>query len=273
MAASDGTPALSLAREGDLVMLVGVKHKHHIFRLKHGNTMQTHRGEVPHDELIGLPWGSVVRSHLGRTFHLLQPSIADLINELPRRTQILYPKDIGFILLTLGVGPGIRVGEAGSGSGAMTLALSHAVGDGGHVYSYDAHPDSLDLAQKNLARFGHPDRVSFKLRYIEEGLDERGLDAFFLDVPTPETALGNVRDALRPGGGFACIVPTSNQVVALLAALDREGFAFIEVCEIMLRYYRTNPQRFRPADRMVAHTDFLLFARPMIRPETDPDPR
>lgn len=268
----------ALAKAGDVAMLVGVKHKSHIVRLQPGKILQTHRGEIRHDDLIDLPWGTTVKSHIGRTFHLLEPSIADLIRELPRRTQILYPKDIGFILMTLGVGTGKFVGEAGSGSGAMTLALSNAVGDRGHVYSYDSHPDSLDLAEKNIARFGHPERVTFKNRYLQEGLDETSLDAFFLDVPTPELVLPQVREALKPGGNFACIVPTINQVSALLLALDGNQFAFVEVCEVMLRYYRTNPHRVRPTDRMVAHTGYLVFARPMMdagniedRPEEDDD--
>lgn len=258
----------SLAQAGDIAMLVGVKHKNHLFRLEPGRVFQTHRGEIRHDDLIGLPWGTIVRSHIGRTFHLLEPSIADLINELPRRTQILYPKDIGFILMTMGIGPGDQVGEAGSGSGAMTLALTHAVGDTGHVFSYDSHPDSLALARKNLARFGHPDRVTFKERALEEGLDETSLDAFFLDVPYPEMAIPVVREALKPGGSFSCIVPTMNQIAGLLQALESHRFAFIDICEILLRYYRTNPHRLRPTDRMVAHTGFLVFARPVIPAES-----
>lgn len=257
----------ALARAGDIAMLVGVKHKNHLFRLEPGRVFQTHRGEISHDDLIGTPWGTIVRSHIGRTFHLLEPSIADLINELPRRTQILYPKDIGFILMTMGVGPGDQIGEAGSGSGAMTLALTHAVGDSGHVFSYDSHPDSLGLARKNIARFGSPDRVTFKERALEEGLDETDLDGFFLDVPYPELAIPIVRETLKPGGAFGCIVPTTNQISGLLQSLEDNRFAFIDICEILLRYYRTNPHRLRPTDRMVAHTGFLVFARPVILPD------
>ena len=253
----------TITHEGDLVLLVGVKHKNHLFRLESGKVMQTHRGEIRHDDLIGQPWGSVVQSHIGRTFTLLEPTLAEVILELPRRTQIMYPKDIGFILMTIGVRTGSVVGEAGCGSGAMTLALSEAVGPDGHVYSYDLHPDSLVLARKNLARFGKPERVTFQEADIELGLDQSSLDAFFLDVPNPERAVGPVRAALKPGGGFCCIVPTANQASVLLRALEDHRFAFIDVCEIMLRYYRSNPERFRPTDRMVAHTGYLVFARPV----------
>ncbi len=247
-------------------MLVGVKHKNHIFRLAAGQSMQTHRGEIPHDDLIGLPWGSIVKSHIGRTFHLLLPTVADLINELPRRTQIMYPKDIGFLLMAMGIEPGIIVGEAGTGSGAMTLALSTALGSSGHLYSFENHPDNLDLAKKNLQRFGYPERVTFRQHDIFEGLELVNLDAFFLDVPTPQDYVPQVRAALRPGGHFGSLVPTANQVMALLTALEKNKFAFVEVVEILLRYYRPNPRRLRPTDRMIAHTGFLVFGRPVFQP-------
>src|SRR5512147_361372 len=109
-----------IARDGDLAQLVGLRHKHFILTLKAGAEFQTHRGILKHDDLIGLPWGTQVFSHLGAPFFLLQPSLADLLLDLKRNTQILYPKDIGFILLTMGVGPGQRVIEAGTGSGSMT---------------------------------------------------------------------------------------------------------------------------------------------------------
>ena len=179
----------STAQAGDVAMMVGAKHKIHIFRLTPDKVFQTHRGEIKHNDLIGAPWGRVVKSHTGRKFNLLQPSILDLINELPRRTQILYPKDIGFLLMVLGVEPGKRVGEAGTGSGAMTLALSTAVGPEGHVYSYEIHPDTLHLAKKNLGLFGYPDRVTFKEHDIEWGLDQVNLDAFFLDVQHVDYAI------------------------------------------------------------------------------------
>src|SRR3990172_3427501 len=113
-----------IARAGDLAQLVGLRHKHFIITLEAGADFQTHRGVLKHDDLIGKPWGSQVFSHMGAPFFLLQPSVADLLIDLPRSTQILYPKDIGFILVTMGIGPGHRVLEAGTGSGSMTIALA-----------------------------------------------------------------------------------------------------------------------------------------------------
>lgn len=257
------------ARAGDLAQLVGLTHKHFIFILQGGGDFQSHRGVIKHDDLIGKPWGTQVFSHLGAPFFLLQPSLADLLTNLPRTTQIMYPKDIGFILVTMGVGPGQKVMEAGTGSGSMTTALAYAVGNEGRVVSYEVKEDAQNLARKNLNRFGLASRVDFKLRDIVGGFDETDADSFFLDVPNPYDYAAQVRAALKPGGYLCCLIPTFNQVEKVLQALRQNHFAFIEVCEILLRYYKPEPTRLRPTDRMVAHTGFLVFAR-KIEPGNDP---
>jgi tRNA (adenine57-N1/adenine58-N1)-methyltransferase catalytic subunit len=258
----------SVARDGDLAQLVGLRHKHFILTLQAGAKFETHRGILQHDDLIGKPWGTQVFSHLGSPFFLLQPSLADLLIDLPRTTQILYPKDIGFILVTMGIGHGQKVMEAGTGSGSMTTALAHAVGPNGQVISYEVKQDVQNLARKNLTRFGLDSRVDFKLRDIEEGFDETDADSFFLDVPNPYDYIEEVRAALKPGGFLCCLIPTFNQVEKTLYALRQNNFAFVEVCEILLRYYQAIPNRLRPTDRMVAHTGFLIFGR-RIEPSYD----
>jgi tRNA (adenine57-N1/adenine58-N1)-methyltransferase len=263
------TPSSSIARDGDLAQLVGLRHKHFILTLQAGAKFETHRGILQHDDLIGKSWGTQVFSHIGAPFFLLQPSLADLLTELPRTTQILYPKDIGFIIVTMGIGPGQTVMEAGTGSGSMTTALAYAVGPEGRVISYEVKPDVQNLARKNLTRFGLDSRVDFKLRDIQEGFDEAEVDAFFLDVPNPYDYTSQVRDALKPGGFLCCLIPTFNQVEKTLQALRQTRFAFVEVCELLLRYYKPEPARIRPTDRMVAHTGFLVFAR-RIEPTEDP---
>jgi tRNA (adenine57-N1/adenine58-N1)-methyltransferase len=197
----------------------------------------------------------------GQSFFLLQPSLADLLVDLKRSTQIMYPKDIGFILTSMSVGPEQIVMEAGTGSGSMTVALAYAVGPQGRVITYEKRPEFQQLARKNLERLGLDGRVTFKLGDIAEGFTETDADAFFLDVPNPWDYVALVRTALKPGGFFCNLVPTFNQVSTLLQALRRENFAFIEVCELLLRYYKPEPSRLRPTDRMVAHTGYLTFAR------------
>ena len=254
---------------GDLVQLVGLRHKSFIFPLIPGGDFQTHRGVLQHDDLIGLPWGSQVFTHLGAPFFLLQPALADLLLDLKRNTQILYPKDIGFILITMGIGPGQKVLEAGTGSGSMTIAMAYAVGVQGCIVSYEQREEMQNLARKNINRTGLASRVDFKLRDIQEGFDETDADAFFLDVPNPYDYISQVRAALKPGGYFCGIVPTVNQAEILLRSLRRNKFAFLEMCEVLLRYYKPEPDRLRPTDRMVAHTGFLIFGR-RIEPSTDP---
>jgi len=252
------------ARDGDLIQLVGLRHKNFIFRLRAGAEFQSHRGVLKHDEIIGKPWGSQVFSHNGSPFFLLPPSLADILAITKRNTQILYPKDIGFILVMMGIGPGQHVVEAGTGSGALTTAFAFAVGPQGHVSSYEIRSDFQDLARKNISLLGLDDRVAFKLRDIREGFDEREADALFLDVPNPWDYISQVRAALKPGGNFGCILPTTNQVQKVLLALREEHFAFLEVCETFLRWYRAHPARLRPTDRMVGHTGYLVFARPVL---------
>jgi tRNA (adenine57-N1/adenine58-N1)-methyltransferase len=251
------------------VQLVGLRHKHFILNLQAGAKFETHRGILQHDDLIGRQWGTQVYSHTGAPFFLLQPSLADLLIDLPRTTQIMYPKDIGFILVTMGVGHGQTVLEAGTGSGSMTTALAYTVGPQGRVISYEVKPDVQNLARKNLSRFSLDSRVEFKLRDIEEGFDENDGDSFFLDVPNPYDYIPQVRAALKPGGFLCCLIPTFNQVEKTLHAMRQFNFAFIEVCEVLLRYYKPEPTRLRPTDRMVAHTGFLVFGR-KIEPGEDP---
>ncbi len=260
----------SYAQAGDLALLVGLRHKHVIVTLTPGEQIHTHRGFLRHDDLIGKPWGSRVFSHQGSPFFLLQPSLADLLTDLPRNTQIMYPKDIGFILTSMSIGPGQLVVEAGTGSGSMTIALAHAVGPQGRVVTYEKRPEFTALARKNLTRLGLEKRVEFKVRDLSAGCDETDADAFFLDLPDPWEYMEQVRTALKPGGFFCNLVPTFNQVENLLRALRRSYFAFVEVCEILLRYYKPEPGRLRPTDRMVAHTGYLTFAR-KIEPCDDED--
>ncbi len=258
-----------LLKEGDLVQLVGLRHAFHLVTLKVGQTVQTHRGILQHDELIGKPWGIQVFSHLGNPFYLLKPSLADIIRTTKRNTQILYPKDIGFILITMGIGPGCKVIEAGTGSGALTQAMAFYVGKEGHVFSYERREEMHKLAMENLSNSGLLDRVTLKLQDIEIGFDEKNVDALFLDLPNPYDYLQQVRNSLKAGGYFGTILPTSNQVIRTLIELRRNKFGFTDVCELILRYYKSEADRFRPTDRMIAHTGYLIFSRKILNAPDD----
>ena len=148
------------AQAGDLAQLVSPSNKIFLIRLTPGEEFHTHRGFIHHDDLIGLPWGSQVPTHKGSLYYLLQPTLSDLLLATRRNTQIMYPKDIGFVLVTMGIGPGKQVLEAGTGSGALTTALAWAVGAEGRVISYEARPEMQRLAVKNLQRLGLAERVT-----------------------------------------------------------------------------------------------------------------
>ena len=259
----------SITQEGDLIQLVSPTNKVYLVRLVSGGQLHTHRGVVNFDPIIGIPWGSQVYTHTGSLYYLLQPSLTDILRETKRNTQIMYPKDIGFILVTMGIGPGAQVLEAGTGSGAFTTALAWAVGPQGQVFSYDIRPEMQNLARKNLDRLGLLERVTLKERDIAEGFDEQGVDALFLDLPNPYEYMPQVRQALKSGGYFGSILPTTNQVSRLIYVFHASGFAFVDVCEIILRYYKPVAERLRPVDRMVAHTGYLVFARALLKVEDE----
>ena len=257
---------MSQAREGDLVLFLSKDRKRYLVRLSADGAFHTKSGVIPHADIIGHPLGRTVQTHMGIPFLILEPATDDLLLELKRTTQIMFPKDVGYALMKLGVHPGSHVVEAGTGSGGLTLALARAVGAEGRIYSYDSNPQALALARKNLDALGLSDRVELKERDIAEGFDETDVDALFLDVRHPWEYLAQARSALKQGGFFGAIVPTTNQVTALLEGLARFAFANVQVEELLVRPYKTLPGRLRPMDRMIAHTGYLIFARPVESP-------
>ena len=256
---------MTLLQAGDLVLLVSRDRKQYLVRLEAGQTMHTSRGSIQHDHLIGQPAGREVRTHLDYPFLLVEPATSDLVRSIKRLTQIMFPKDISYILSRLNLYSGRRVIEAGTGSGGLTLALARQVMPEGRVYSYESAEGAQELARRNLGTLGLLPYVDLKLRDVSEGFDETDVDSLFLDLRYPWRYLPQVAAALKPGGFFGAILPTTNQVSDLLSALQRHGeFAFLEVEELILRPYKAVPARLRPMDRIVAHTGFLVFARHIV---------
>ena len=263
---------MNFAQENDLVLLIGQDRKQFVLRLRAGGQLQTHRGCINHDDLLGQPLGREIHSHLGYPFVVLEPSTFDLIKQLKRTTQIMYPKDIGYLLLKLNVMPGSRVIEAGTGSGGLTLALARALKPDGRLYTYEIRADILKVAQANLESLGLAGSVEFKLRDIAEGFDERDVDALFLDVRRPWAYLSNAVEALKDGGFFGAILPTTNQVSDLIRNMEaQQTFGHIEVEEVLVRPYKAVPTRLRPVDRMIAHTGYLVFGRKVQREVSQAD--
>ncbi len=256
------------AAHGHTVLFASKDRKSYIRTLTPGGILTTHLGNIPFDTLIGLAYGSAIRTHLGNLFYLLIPNVEDLLHHGRHETTIIQPKDLGYIALKMGIQPGVSVIEAGTGSGGLTTWLALLVGDSGQVISYDRKPVNVEVAKRNLTRAGMVHRVAFKTRDIAEGFDETEADAIFLDVHNPWEFLTMARAALRGGGHFGAIVPTMNQVIDLLGALYVGAWFRIEVEELLLRSYKVLPARVRPEDRMVGHTGYLVFARAVTRTDT-----
>jgi tRNA (adenine57-N1/adenine58-N1)-methyltransferase len=251
----------TMTRPGDLILLISSDHKRYIMRLQPGQTTHTHFGALRHDELIGVPWGGGVQSHSGQRALLLEPGLTDLIQQLKRGTQIIYPKDAAYIVHRLSLRAGMQVVEAGTGSGGLTTALAWAVAPTGLVHTHEARPEVLNVARDNLERVGMLPYVRMHLADIDHGFKVSGADALVLDVREPWLYLEHVRAALKPGGFFAALVPTVNQVIELLRGFEIYNFADVVVEELLLRPYKPTADRLRPDDTAIPHTGFLLFAR------------
>lgn len=246
---------------GQLVMLLSSKGKRYFICAQPGEVMHSNEGVLDLDTVRAAGWGHQVLTHKGHPFTIMRPTLYDLVKSVKRRTQIIYPKDIGYIVMKLGIGPGCRVVEAGCGSGGLTTALAWLVGDTGQVYSYERREEFFNLCHENLKRIGLEHRVQQFHQDIEQGFYAHEADALFLDVREPWTYVQQIPQAVVPGAPIGFLLPTTNQVQDLLQALDSSLFCQIEVVEIFLRHYKPVPQRLRPEDRMVAHTGYLVFAR------------
>ena len=246
---------------GELVLLISPKGKRYLRKLDPEATLHTHDGTLAMADVAAGYWGDMIPTHMGKKYLVLRPTVHDLIKGVKRNTQIMYPKEIGYLLLKMGIGPGTRVIESGTGSGGLTTALAYYVGDTGKVYTYERREDFYRLAGKNLAWAGLSNRVEQVNRNIEDGFIHEGADALFLDVRTPWDYLHHIPKAVIPGAMCGFLLPTTNQVSSLLRGLEQGPFADMEVLEILVRRYKPVWERLRPEDRMVAHTGFLIFAR------------
>lgn len=252
---------------GDLVNIISVKGKKRIHRVLENEDWHTNEGIVHMADIVAVDYGSEIKSSLNTPFRIQKPQLCDLIMGIKRQTQIMYPKDMGYVALKLGVGNGRTILEAGTGSGGFTLALSWFSGEKGCVHTFEAREEFHKLAKKNLAWAGLGQNVQFHHRDIANGfgLDEilqgKKADALFLDVRTPCEYLDHALEALLPGAPIAFLLPCTEQVSELLYALEDGPFEETEVYEILLRPWKPVPGRLRPADRMTAHTCFLVFTR------------
>jgi tRNA (adenine57-N1/adenine58-N1)-methyltransferase len=253
---------------GDRVLLFDAKGRRYLVTLAPGAEFHTHAGPVAHDELIGENEGTVVRSTHGVRYTAVRPTLAELILKMPRGAQVIYPKDLGPILLLADIFPGARVLEAGVGSGALSMTLLRV---GAVVVGYELREDFANRARSNVVGFLGPDildRYRIELRDIYDGIDETGLDRMILDLPEPWRVVKHAETALQPGGILVSYLPTVVQVAQLREALDQSGFGMAETIEVLQRGWHVQGQSVRPDHRMVGHTGFLTSARLLTPPGT-----
>lgn len=217
-------------------------------------------GVVKAGTFLGKAWGAAVTVG-DQEYRLVPPRLPDILGSMERRAQIILPKDVACILLECGVGPGDRVVEAGVGSGGLTLALAHAVGDGGRVLGFDLRGDHLQVARRNLERAGLAGRVELVAGDVVDEMKAADVDALVLDVPDPQRVLPSVASALCVGGSAACYTPLISQMEAARDAMTAAGLADVRSLEILERDWINRGTGSRPETKMLGHTGFLTFGR------------
>jgi tRNA (adenine57-N1/adenine58-N1)-methyltransferase len=274
--------------EGEVVLLLDKGGNRRLVTLKAGAKAHGHKGYLEHDRMIGAPEGTLVRSSSGATYLVFRPRLSDYALEMPRKSAIIYPKDVGIILVWADIYPGATVVESGLGSGSLTLALLRAVGPTGQVIVYEQRADMIEAALPNIRKFappgpaaehdpsdeldalddleaidgGGPTNLIVHERNIYEGIEETGVDRLVLDLPEPWRVIPHALDALRPGAMVACYSPSIIQVQRTVEALDEtRAFTQIESLEVLYRPWQVKGQAVRPVQQMVSHTAFLTFAR------------
>ena len=250
-------------REGEYIQLIDRRGRSYLVHITQTNLFESHIGNYKAADLIGQSEGSWITTSRGHRLMAIRPTLSDLTLRMPRIATVMYPKDLGAMLIYADIFPGARVLEAGAGSGALTMVLLRAVGDSGRVYTYDLRQDMIDQSQANIARyFDNWDNLEIKIGDVYEGFEEDDLDRVILDLPEPWHVVPHASERLAPGGLFFGFVPTVPQVEELVRTLRAQRtFSMIETMEIMMRQWNVSGRSVRPSHRMIGHTGFIITAR------------
>jgi tRNA (adenine57-N1/adenine58-N1)-methyltransferase len=248
---------------GERALLVDRRGRRYLITLRAGERFHFHQGFVDHDAIIGSPEGVSLAASSGATLIAYRPSLADFILKMPRGAQVIYPKDVGYILVEADIYPGATVLEAGTGSGALTLALTRAVGERGSVTSYELREDFATRARANIESFlgKIPDQLDLRVGDVTEATLNAPVDRVVLDLPEPWRVLPAALRMMRPGAVFCSYVPTTTQIAQTTEALRAAGFGEIATREVLVRGWHVDGQSVRPEHRMVGHTGFVTVAR------------
>lgn len=263
------TSARDRLRSGELVLIIDSRDRRYLITLKEGDAFHSHAGVLDHGLLIGQPEGCEVATTRGQKFRAFRPTLEEFILAMPRGAQVIYPKDLGPILMLADIAPGMRVFESGIGSGALSMTLLRA---GAVITGYELREDFAARAVKNVQAFLGPevlDRYRIEIRSAYEGIEERDFDRVVLDLPEPWQVVPHAEVALRPGGVFLAYTPSITQAMRLREALAAGRFTEERTLEVLHRGWHIEGQAVRPDHRMVAHTAFLTRAR-LLAPSSSP---
>ncbi len=254
-------------REGEQVLFIDAKKRRYLITLTAGKELHSHSGTVAHDAVIGAPEGATFRSSHGMHYTVIRPTLSEYILKMPRGAQVIYPKDIGPILLLADIFPGARVFESGVGSGALSMAMLRA---GADIVGYELREDFASRAAKNVTGFLGAevlDRYRVEIRDSYAGIEETGPDRVVPDLPEPWQVVKHAARAMHPGGIFLAYTPQITQAVQLRETMLDSPFGMVETVEVLNRGWHIEGQSVRPDHRMVAHTGFLTHARLLSMPD------
>jgi tRNA (adenine57-N1/adenine58-N1)-methyltransferase len=249
---------------GERVVFIDQRDRSYLVTLLAGGTFHTHSGSLRHDEVIGAPQGTTLTTTSGMVLVAFRPRFADFVIKMKRGAQVIYPKDLGPIITYADIHPGARVIEAGTGSGALSIALVRAVGAAGRVVSYEVRDEHREQAERNVeAFFGRmPANLELRAGRLEEVADAGDrFDRCVVDLPEPWAPLEALRSVMEPGAVLVAYVPTTIQVQRFVLALPEAGFHHGETFEVLRRGWHVTERSVRPDHRMVGHTGFLSVAR------------
>lgn len=252
---------------GDPCLLLDGRGRTYLIELEPDRDFHYHRGKLPHREIIGSHDGSRHKSSMGSELIALRPRLAEYTEKMGRRATIIYPKDAAAILMWADIGPGNVVLEAGTGSGALTMALARAVDPGGRVVSYDRRDDHAERARKLIRGFfgAIPEHVDLRIGNVEDAIADVGPDRLVLDLPEPWDCVAAAAADLADGGVFCCYLPTVPQIQRVRTALSDTGaFTSVSTFEVLVREWVVEGRSVRPAHRMIGHTGFITVARKVM---------
>lgn len=250
-----------LIQDGSYVLLFHTSSKKWLTRVTSEKKLHTHLGVIDISSIIGLEYGSTMKTTEGKIIYLIEPTVHDFIMKSERATQIIYPKDLGFIVARTGIQNGSKVLEIGTGSGALTTFLASIVKPSGHVHTYDVNPKYLEIARRNIQKASMNHFVTTHLFDPLQGYGEAPYDAAIVDLGDPWSVVPQVYSALKPSGAFIAICPTMNQLEKSATGLKSNHFIDVDCVEIILRSIEAREGMTRPSMRMIGHTTYLIFAR------------